>query len=313
VPNKSTLVNATIGNSVYSIGGNCFQDCRNLTFIDIPTSVTNFANDCLSYTGLNYINIPSSISLLPNSCFRNCSNLSSVSIPISVTSLGVECFQACQNLPLITIPSSVISIGIGCFASCPNLITVTVDNANNCTTVSTNSFTNVSANTASVIGFYNVDGYSSLSLNWQTITTYYNTKVYYDSNQTPTVINVSTEFNKVYGVAPFSLGATTNNNQVPIFYTSLNTNVATVDASGIVTILAAGDAEIQLSQIATPDYTEGTASTNIHVEPSTNNNPTPLKNNEDIEYFLTTNAEYGEILSNIELINTFFTDSNLES
>ena len=65
---------------------------------------------------------------------------------------------------------------------------------------------------------------------------------------TDTVINVTQSINKVYGDSVFSLGATTNNTDSVISYTSLNTSIATVNSSGNVTIVSAGTCTIRLFQ-----------------------------------------------------------------
>lgn len=64
---------------VASLGASCFKDCRGLTSITIPSSVT----------------------LLGESCFEGCWYLTSITIPSSVTSLGEYCFSGCSGLETV--------------------------------------------------------------------------------------------------------------------------------------------------------------------------------------------------------------------
>ena len=121
------LTSITIPSSVTSLSESCFKDCRGLTSITIPSSVTSLGNSCFEgCSGLTSITIPSSVTSLGNSCFSNCSGLTSITIPSSVTSLGASCFWGCSGLTSITIPSSVTSLGIYCFFDCSGLTSITI-------------------------------------------------------------------------------------------------------------------------------------------------------------------------------------------
>ena len=119
------LASITIPSSVTSLGSSCFADCSGLTSITIPSSVTSLGKSCFSCcSGLTSITIPSSVTSLGASCFERCYGLTSITIPSSVTSLGETCFCGCSGLTSITIPSSVTSLGEACFGRCLNLETV---------------------------------------------------------------------------------------------------------------------------------------------------------------------------------------------
>ena len=59
---------------VTSLSEKCFDSCKNLTSITIPSSVTSLGDWCFCY----------------------CSGLTSITIPSSVTSLGDYCFIGCN-------------------------------------------------------------------------------------------------------------------------------------------------------------------------------------------------------------------------
>ncbi len=119
------LTSITIPSSVTSLGASCFFYCTSLTSITIPSSVTSLGESCFyNCDGLTSITIPSSVTSLSYGCFWGCSGLTSITIPSSVTSLGDYCFEGCRGLTSITIPSSVTSLGKYCFYGCLNLETV---------------------------------------------------------------------------------------------------------------------------------------------------------------------------------------------
>ena len=112
---------------VTSLGASCFNGCRGLTSITIPSSVTSLGDDCFGWcSGLTSITIPSSVTSLGKLCFEWCSGLTSITIPSSVTSLSESCFSACSGLTSITIPSSVTSLGESCFFNCSGLTSITI-------------------------------------------------------------------------------------------------------------------------------------------------------------------------------------------
>ena len=119
--------NDGIDYNVTSLGASCFEGCKKLTSITIPSTVTSLGNSCFKGCwSLTSITIPSSVTSLGEFCFVNCSGLTSITIPSSVTSLGWSCFSGCSGLTSITIPSSVTSLGESCFEGCSGLTSITI-------------------------------------------------------------------------------------------------------------------------------------------------------------------------------------------
>jgi len=73
---NSSLTSVTIPNSVTSIGGFAFSDCKSLTIVTIPDSVAS----------IYYY------------AFSNCNSLTSITIPNSVTSIYSYVFDGCDNI-----------------------------------------------------------------------------------------------------------------------------------------------------------------------------------------------------------------------
>ena len=128
--NCKNLTKVTIPNSVTSIGSSAFYGCSGLTSVTIPNSVTSIGScafqDC---GGLTSVTIPNSVTSIGNYAFENCSGLTSVTIPNSVTNIGSYAFQNCSGLTSVTIPNSVTSIGYSAFYGCTGLTSVTIPNS----------------------------------------------------------------------------------------------------------------------------------------------------------------------------------------
>ena len=73
-----------------------FQDCKKLTSVIIPNSVTyidSYAfNGC---SGLTSVAIGNGLTFIGGSAFKGCSGLTSITIPNSVTSIGSSAFRGC--------------------------------------------------------------------------------------------------------------------------------------------------------------------------------------------------------------------------
>ena len=109
------------------IGKYAFRDCKSLTSVIIPSSVTEireYAFDgCIS---LKNVNIPSSVTEIGCGAFGGCSSLTSVNIPSSVTKIEGGTFDFCTSLTSVNIPSSVTSIGKYAFFYCSGLKSIYV-------------------------------------------------------------------------------------------------------------------------------------------------------------------------------------------
>ena len=149
--------------SVTIIGVGAFDDCRNLTAINIPNSVTTIGDGAFEgCTGLTAINIPTSVTTIGNSAFSGCSSLATISvasdnpkydsrnncnaiietttntliagcmnttIPKSVTVIGELAFSGCSSLTAVNIPNSVTSIGRSTFSGCSSLTNINIPNS----------------------------------------------------------------------------------------------------------------------------------------------------------------------------------------
>ena len=120
--NCDNLTSINIPSSVTSIGERAFQGCDNLTSINIPNLAGSIGygtfSECKSLTN---ITILGSITSIDERAFYECESLTSINIPNSITSIGEDAFSGCKSLTKITIPDSVTTIGNHAFYGCENL------------------------------------------------------------------------------------------------------------------------------------------------------------------------------------------------
>ena len=125
--NCKSLTSVTIPNSVTSIEDYVFADCSSLTSITIPESVTSIGDYAFAFcSSLTSITIPESVTSIGNSAFSGCSGLTSVTIGNNVTSIGDYAFCNCYSLTSVTIGNSVTSIGYEAFYGCKSLTSITI-------------------------------------------------------------------------------------------------------------------------------------------------------------------------------------------
>ena len=128
------ITSITIPNSVTSIGARAFDGCTGLTSIIIPGSVTSIGVNpfrcCLEHLVIT-VESGNSAYKIDGHCLiavatnTIISGFSDSIIPSYVTSIGEYAFCYCADLTSITIPNSVTSIAPYAFSDCPNLTSIT--------------------------------------------------------------------------------------------------------------------------------------------------------------------------------------------
>ena len=105
-----------------SIERGTFEECHNLTTVQIPTGVTSIGpwafHRCQSLTE---VQIPPGVTRIGRAAFKECKSLREVQIPPGLTSIEEYTFEGCDNLTTVQIPPGVTSIGEAAFKECKSL------------------------------------------------------------------------------------------------------------------------------------------------------------------------------------------------
>lgn len=295
-----SLTSVTIPNSVTSIGDQAFLGCTSLASISIPTSVTEIGSGAFNWcTSLPSINIPSSVKSIKSGAFYGCKSITSIIIPNSVTELGGSALGYCTSLEDITLSSNIKEIGSYTFTDCtalkeiilpPNVEAIGSAAFWNCTelsnivigpnvkTIGHQTFIGTKAETVSITAS------TPPEINSNVLFSDYSGKLYVQdeaaaklyaeapfwSNFTPSVMAVAQEMEGDTDVDfsgkkgdQIQLIATIEPADVSlpqIFWRSTNTDIATVDADGLVTL------QMDLSSAAAQTIKEDALSCKILAE-----------------------------------------------
>ena len=117
--------NVILPEGIESIIDRAFEDCHNLTEIQIPETVAAIGNYAFAYCdGLTHITIPEGVRRIYPNAFTECKNLKEVILPESLCEINWGVFRDCISLNSIKIPERVTVIEDYLFAGCQNLQSV---------------------------------------------------------------------------------------------------------------------------------------------------------------------------------------------
>jgi len=115
------LKTVTLPSQIATISTGFCNECYNLRFICLPSSVT-YAGSFKLCVSLERISYPKSITGdIPSYCFQDCRRLESVSIPPSVPGTASSPFYNCAGLRRVAIPEGFTNIGNSTFNGCASL------------------------------------------------------------------------------------------------------------------------------------------------------------------------------------------------
>ena len=110
------LLSVNIPPSIKSIATDAFDECDNLTAVNIT--------DIVSWCNISFANNYSNPLSKAHHLFLNGEEVTDLVIPKSVTTIKDYSFWGCSGLTSITIPNNVTSIGVGSFSRCSGLTTI---------------------------------------------------------------------------------------------------------------------------------------------------------------------------------------------
>ena len=117
-----TMSNYTILEGTRLIASSAFEQCKNLTAINIPEGVERISDNAFSgCAALFNISLPKSLKYIGDNVFQGCSALTCIELPDGLTNIGYGSFKECSALTTINIPMSITSIGMSAFEGCRSL------------------------------------------------------------------------------------------------------------------------------------------------------------------------------------------------
>lgn len=103
------------------IGTGAFSNCKGLTELHLPDSVTSIGESAFKGSGLTgELQLPNSITSIGNEAFRNVKIEGNLVLPSALTFLGTRAFNE-TTISSVTFPDTLKNIGNYAFYNCPNL------------------------------------------------------------------------------------------------------------------------------------------------------------------------------------------------
>lgn len=256
--NCSSLNGIELPETVTYIRESAFEN-SGLEAIELPNNVTTIENYAFKNTPLKSIALSDKLSSIGKEAFRNCDNLTSVVIPNTVTSLGTYIFQDCDTLTDVQLGTGITQIPSYTFEHCDALEKITIPYS--VTTIANNAFatciafnditipratTSIDATAFSYPAKMTINGvagtYAETFANEQGIK-FVNNEV----KATTVKVNKSSITLNKGATERLSMSVSPDNFTDEVSWKSTDTNVATVDNSGLVTAKGVGTATIKLT------------------------------------------------------------------
>ncbi len=153
---KEALDTVIISSGTTSIGYRAFNNCTELTEIDIPDSVKKIEDyafeNCSSLESLSFgdslemigtgafsncdkvesLTIPSKVKKIGDLAFRDCQALTELNLNDSLNTIGDEAFESCVSLNTVIVPDSVTYLGKSAFKNCNEVVELSIPASLNC-------------------------------------------------------------------------------------------------------------------------------------------------------------------------------------
>lgn len=120
-----TVKSVKIEEGVTSIGVHAFNQCSELTEIEIPSNIKSIGNSAfMECTSLRKVTLHEGLESIGNSAFFNCEALEELILPDTLTSIGQQMAYSCTSLRKVSIPAGVTTFKDNAFQYCKGLTEV---------------------------------------------------------------------------------------------------------------------------------------------------------------------------------------------
>lgn len=121
------MTDVTIPNSVTSLGTNAFRFCTSLVNIVFNSTLESIGQECFySASSLSTVVIPNSVSTMGSGAFSRCTNLTDITLSQNITGIDGSTFQSCTSLASIKLHEGITGIGAAAFQSCSSLTSIVI-------------------------------------------------------------------------------------------------------------------------------------------------------------------------------------------
>lgn len=117
---SSTGITGVDWSHITVIGKSAFSNCKGLTELHLPDSVTSISESAFKGSGLTELHLPDSVTSIGESAFEDSDLTGELQLPSALTFLGTEAFSG-TAISSVTFPSALKNIGSYAFYSCSNL------------------------------------------------------------------------------------------------------------------------------------------------------------------------------------------------
>lgn len=120
-----------IPDTVTALGGFLFSECENLKSVKLPKNLTKIGLGLFSFCPkLTDVTIPQNVTAIESIAFAQCTSLKSINIPDTVKTIEAQAFYRCTSLTSINIPKNVKTVVYDAFYGCENLRSINVESGN---------------------------------------------------------------------------------------------------------------------------------------------------------------------------------------
>ena len=124
------LSKVTLPQNLTELPVGTFQDCKSLTHVDVPQSVSKYDQNCFANSGMTSVPVPAQLTSIGSGAFEGCTRITSISLPSRVE-IDMFAFKNCKGLKKVAIgqqykanPNELYMLFNGCSFVSPRMMKV---------------------------------------------------------------------------------------------------------------------------------------------------------------------------------------------
>ena len=118
---RDNIKKIIIRKGVTTVGKSAFNECKNVTNIEIPHTLVEIGDRAFSSTSITDIKIPENVKKIGEMAFLVCTSLRTVTIADGVEEIDDFAFEYCSSLTTVKLPRSIKKMGMCVFRMCDSM------------------------------------------------------------------------------------------------------------------------------------------------------------------------------------------------